>query len=61
MKFKELKNQSVTALKQQLLDLRAEAHELSVKLKLGQLKQKHKLREVRKDVARILTYLSGSK
>ncbi len=57
MKFKELKNHTEQALRKMLLDLRNEAHELSVKLKLNQEKQNHKLKFIRKDIARIMAYL----
>ena len=57
MKYKELKNHTEAELKKMLLDLRAQAHEISVKIKLNQQKQTHKLRLIKKDIARVLTYL----
>jgi len=59
MKYKELKNHGEAELKKMLLDLRAEAHEISVKIRLNQQKQTHKLRQVKKDIARILTFLGS--
>ncbi|MBI3232147.1 MAG: 50S ribosomal protein L29 [Candidatus Doudnabacteria bacterium] len=61
MKFKELKNHSDIELKKMLLDLRSEAHEIAVKIRLNQQKQIHKLRAVKKDIARIMTFLSSNK
>ncbi len=61
MKFKELKTQSDAEVKKTLEELKAEAHELSLKTKLNQLKNTHKLRAVRKDIARVLTYLHNKK
>lgn len=61
MKYKELKNQSEAELKKLLLDLRVEAHELAVKIRLNQQKQTHKLRFIKKDIARLLTYLHNIK
>ena len=61
MKYKELKNLGEVELKKMLLDLRAEAHEIAVKIRLNQQKQTHKLSQVKKDIARILTYLGSSK
>lgn len=61
MKYKELKTRGEAELKKMLLDLRAEAHDISVKIRLNQMKQTHKLRLVKKDIARILTHLASSK
>lgn len=61
MKYKELTNQPESELKKLLLDLRGEAHELSVKIRLNQQKQTHKLKVVKKDIARIMTFLSSNK
>lgn len=60
MKYKELKTYSEDQLKKMFLDLRAEAHEISVKIRLNQQKQTHKLKQVKKDIARILTYLRST-
>ncbi|MEK7617649.1 MAG: 50S ribosomal protein L29 [Patescibacteria group bacterium] len=61
MKYKELTTLGAEELKKKLLDLRTEAHELSTKIRLNQEKQTHKLRMVKKDIARLLTYLASSK
>ena len=57
MKFTELKTKSEAEIKQLLLELREKAHDLSVKIKLNQLKNTNELKAVKKDVARIMTYL----
>jgi large subunit ribosomal protein L29 len=59
VKFKDLKTNSEEELRKMLGDLRTEAHELAVKLRMGQQKQSHKLRNVKRDIARILTALTG--
>jgi len=61
MKYKELKNHNADQLKKMLLDLRAEAHEISVKIRLNQQKQTHKLKLIKKDIARVMTFLNSKK
>ncbi len=58
MKYKDLKINSEAELKKMLLDLRSEVHKLEVKNRLGQLKQNHKIKQIKKDIARILTLLN---
>ncbi len=57
MKFTELKTKSEGEVKQLLTDLRAQFHDLSVKSKLNQLKNSHQLKAIKKDIARVMTYL----
>ena len=57
MKFKELTTKSEAEIKQLLIELRSQAHDLSVKLRLNQLKNTSELKTVKKDIARIMTYL----
>lgn len=57
MKFKELINMPKAEVSKMLLDLQEQAHDFSVKLRLNQLKNPHKLKVVKKDIARILTFL----
>lgn len=57
MKFKELTTKSESELKKMLEDLRHEAHELGVKIRMNETKQTHKMKMVKKDIARILTFL----
>lgn len=59
MKFTELKSKSEAEVKHLLLELKEKSHDLSVKLKLNQLKNHTELNKVKKDIARILTYLSS--
>lgn len=57
MKFKELSNMPAQEVKKMFLELQEKAHDLSVKLRLNQLKNTHQLKVVKKDIARILTFL----
>ena len=57
MKFKELTTKSVSEVHKMLEDLKVEAHDMSVKTRLNQLKNTHKLKSVKKDIARVMTYL----
>ena len=59
MKFTELKTKSEAEIRQLILELREKAHDLSVKIKLNQLKNTNELKAVKKDIARIMTYLSN--
>lgn len=61
MTFKELTTKSEAELKQLLVELKAKAHDLSVKMKLGQVKNVKELGTVKKDIARILTFFSQKK
>ena len=57
MKFSEIKIQPESELKRLLGELRTKAHDLSVKLKLNQLKNTNELKAVKRDIARIMTHL----
>lgn len=57
MKFVELKTKSEAEVKQLLLELREKAHDLSVKIKLNQLKNTNELKATKKDIARAMTFL----
>lgn len=57
MKFTELKNLPENEIRKTLVNLKQEAHDLSVKIRLNQQKNTKKLKAVKKDIARILTYL----
>ncbi len=57
MKFNELKIKSKEELVVLLKDLKKQMAELSVKLKLNQEKQNHKLKVLKKDIARVMTIL----
>ena len=58
MKFIELKTKSEAEIKQLLLELRGKAHDLAVKMRLNQVKNVKELSGVKKDIARILTFLN---
>jgi len=58
MKFKELTTKTENEINSLLLDLRTKAHDLAVKIRLNQLKNNHELKVVKKDIARILTYMN---
>ena len=59
MKYKELTTKTAAEVKKLLEDLRGEAHDMSVKIRMNQLKTTHKLKALKKDIARILTYLGS--
>jgi ribosomal protein L29 len=61
MKYKELTTKSEAEVKKVLQDLRSEAHDLTLKLKLNQLKNVSKLGQVKKDIARVMTFLGNIK
>lgn len=60
MKYKELSQKTHDQLHKELSDLRAQAQDLRRKTKLRQTKNLHELSGVRKDIARILTYLRAN-
>lgn len=59
MKYKELTTKSEAELKTLLAELRIQAHDLSVKARLQQIKNTHQIKAAKKDIARILTYLAS--
>ena len=60
MKYKDLSTKSESVLRKELDELRQKALELRMKTKLRQTKNVHELAGVRKDIARILTYLRAN-
>jgi ribosomal protein L29 len=60
MKYKELSSMNDAQMRKELETLRAKAQELARKKKMGQTKNIHELAGVRKDIARILTYLRAN-
>ncbi len=60
MKYKELTAMNETQLRKELENLRAKSLELARKKKMGQSKNIHELAGVRKDIARILTYIRAN-
>jgi len=59
MKANELREKSVEALKEELLALREKQFKQRMALSSGQLTKTHEIREVRKNIARIKTFLTG--
>ena len=60
MKYTELSKQSATDLLKDLITLQEKRENLRMKVKLGQVKNTKELSTVRKDIARILTYLRAN-
>lgn len=58
MKASELREKSVEDLKEELLVLRREQLNLRIQRSTGSLNQPHKLKELRRDVARVKTLLT---
>ncbi len=58
MKASELREKSVEELNQQLIELRKEQLSLRMSQATGQLGETHKVREGRRDVARVKTLLA---
>ena len=61
MKAEELRTKTVDQLKQSLLDLRKEAFNLRFQQASGQLENTARVRQVRRDIARIKTVLQQQK
>ncbi len=55
MKFKDIENKSINELNELLNDLKAESFTLGWKNKTQQQDQTHKIKLVRRDIARVLT------
>lgn len=58
MKFKEVTTKSEAEIKHLLSELKTQAHDMSVKIKLNQHKNTHQLKAIKKDIARIMTFLN---
>jgi len=61
MKAGEIRQKSMQELSDLLVELRKEQFELRMQLGTGQLAEPHKLRQVRRDIARVKTVLNGSR
>lgn len=59
MKFTELKTKSAGEIKSLLAELKLKAYDLSVKMKLKQVKNTREYGQIRKDIARVMTYLKS--
>lgn len=60
MKYKELSTRNADALKKELAELRGKAADLKRKVRMGQVKNVHELSSIRKDIARILTFMRAN-
>ena len=58
MKASELKEKSVEELNKELLDLTREQFNLRMQKGTGQLSQPHRMKSVRRDIARVKTILN---
>jgi len=58
MTIKELKNMAPAELQKQLAQLREQVRDFRFKIHSKEVKNNHKLKVVRKDIARILTILN---
>ncbi|EFF41715.1 50S ribosomal protein L29 [Mycoplasmopsis alligatoris] len=58
MLYKDIKSKSVEELRTLIVDLKAELWTLRFKNATGSLDQSHKINELRKDIAKILTALN---
>ncbi len=57
MKIEEIRDKSVEELQRESHDLRRALFNLRLQKAIGQLEKPHKLREARRDLARVLTVL----
>ena len=60
MKASEIRQKSASELNDLLVDLRKKQFDLRMQLGTGQLAEPHKLREIRRDIARVKTVLNSS-
>lgn len=60
MKYSELSKKKTEDLRKELIALQEKRENLRMKVKLGQVKNAHQLSSVRKDIARILTFLRAN-
>lgn len=58
MKANDLRDKAASELAQELLDLRREQFNLRLQLATGQSMKSHRVREVRRDIARVKTILN---
>ena len=59
MKANELRQKSAQELNDLLIDLRKEQFDLRMQLGTGQLAEPHKLRQVRREIARVKTVMNS--
>lgn len=61
MKFAELQSKDVEELKKLLPELKAELRAVKFRIASGDVKTVHKVQDIKKEIARILTILNGKK
>ncbi len=61
MKAAELRSMTVEALEEKLKELKAELFNLRFQLAINQLDNPHKMTEVKRDIARVMTVLQEMK
>ena len=61
MKAAELRTMSVEALEEKVKELKAELFNLRFQLAINQLDNPHKITEVKRDIARVLTVMNEAK
>ena len=61
MKTEDLRSKSTDELKDQLIGLRKEAFNLRFQVASGQCENTALIREVRRDIARVTTYMRGQR
>ena len=61
MKAAELRSMSVEALESKVKELKAELFNLRFQLAINQLDNPHKITEVKRDIARVLTVINEAK
>jgi large subunit ribosomal protein L29 len=59
MKATEIRQKSAQELNDLLIDLRKQQFDLRMQLGTGQLAEPHKLREIRRDIARVKTVINS--
>ncbi|HMQ01605.1 MAG TPA: 50S ribosomal protein L29 [Candidatus Doudnabacteria bacterium] len=60
MKYSELSKKEAADLRKDLIALQEKRENLRMKIKLGQVKNTNELQAVRKDIARILTFIRAN-
>ncbi|MBU4691334.1 50S ribosomal protein L29 [Mycoplasma zalophi] len=58
MKYQDLKSKSIEELNNLVTDYKANLFTLRFKARTGQLEQNHKIKDIKRDIARVLTALN---
>ncbi|MFH1856816.1 MAG: 50S ribosomal protein L29 [Candidatus Omnitrophota bacterium] len=57
LKAKDLRNETIEELREKKITLSKELYELRFKAHSGQIEKPHKIKEIRRDIAKLLTVL----